>query len=127
MERTYKPTGYNSVSPYFIVKGADEWIQLLKELFRAEELSRYDRPDGTIMHAEIRIDDSVLMVSEATETYPPNKFMVHVYVPDAKAIYEKGLLLGCEGIQEPTQKEDPDLRGMIKDFTGNIWAVATHN
>jgi uncharacterized glyoxalase superfamily protein PhnB len=126
MESTFKPIGHNSVSPYFIVKGAQKWIQLLKELFQAKELSRYDRPDGTIMHAEVRVDDSVLMVSEATETYPQNEFMVHVYVPDAKAIYDRALLLDCEGLQEPIQKEDPDLRGMFKDFAGNVWAVATH-
>jgi uncharacterized glyoxalase superfamily protein PhnB len=60
MSKEYKPTGYNSVSPYLVVKGAQKLIDLLKQIFNAKELRRYDMPDGTIMHAEVQIDDSVI-------------------------------------------------------------------
>lgn len=125
MSHPFKPDGYNSVSPYFIVNEASRFITMLKEIFAAEELSRYDNPDGTIMHAEVRIDDSVIMLSDATEKYPPLSIWMHVYVPDSKAIYEKALAYGCEGIEAPVQKGDPDLRGTFKDFAGNYWAVGT--
>jgi PhnB protein len=122
---SYKPAGYNAVSPYFIVEDASRFVQLLKNLFDAVELRRYERPNGTIMHLELKLDDSVIMLSEATEEYPANKFLMHYYVVDAKATYQKALDLGCEGLQEPVQKGDPDLRGMFKDFNGNIWSVST--
>ena len=123
---TYKPNGYSSVSPYVIVADAMRWMNLLRDLFGATELSRYERPDGGILHAELQIDDSVIMLSEATADYPANQFMLHVYVPDALATYTKALELGCKPLQEPVQKDDPDLRGMFEDFAGHVWAVGTH-
>lgn len=122
---SFKPAGYNAVSPYFIVKDAARFVQLMKDLFDAVELRRYDRPDGKIMHMELKLDDSVVMLSEATAEYPANEFLMHYYVLDAKATYKKALELGCEGLQEPIQKGDPDLRGMFKDFNGNVWSVST--
>jgi len=64
MDKQFKPTGYNSVSPYFIVNGGQKFISLIKKIFDAEELRRYDMPDGSIMHAEIQIDDSVIMIGD---------------------------------------------------------------
>lgn len=121
----FKPEGYNSLSPYFIVDDGSRFVQLMKDLFEAEELRTYRRPDGTLMHAELRLDDSVIMLSEATPDYPANEFLMHFYVKDVKAVYKKALELGCEGIQEPIQKSDPDLRGMFKDFNGNVWSIGT--
>ena len=63
----YKPAGYNSLSPYLIVNGAQKMIDLLKQVFGARDLRRYDHPDGTIMHAEVQIDDSVIMIADASE------------------------------------------------------------
>lgn len=66
MDNHFKPTGYNSVWPYFVVNGAQKSIDLLKQIFDAKELKRYDMPDETIMHAEIRIDDSVIMIGDSS-------------------------------------------------------------
>ena len=121
----FKPTGYNSLSPYFVVENAPRFVQLMKDLFDAEELRIYERPDGTLMHVELRLDDSVIMLSEATSSYPANEFLLHLYVKDALATYKKALELGCQGVQEPIQKDDPDIRGMFKDFNGNVWTVGT--
>lgn len=121
----FKPAGYNSLSPYFIVKDAPKFVQLLTDLFDAIELRRYEMPDGRIMHLEMKLDDSVVMISEATAEYPANEFLLHFYVKDARAIYKKALDLGCEGLQEPVQKNDPDLRGMFRDFSGNVWSIGT--
>lgn len=124
--KNYKPAGYNSISPYFMLEDAPKWCQFVKNLLEAEELRRYENPDGSIMHVELKIDDSVIMLSQATQVYPANPFMLHVYVPDAAAIFKKALQLGCEPMQEPVIAEgDTDLRGMFKDFAGNIWAVGT--
>jgi len=123
---TFKPTGYNSVSPYFIVKDTERLINLLVQIFEAKELRKYTNSEGGIMHAEVQIDDSVIMLSEASETYPANQFLIHVYVKDAQASYKKAIAAGCEPMGEPKRQEgDPDLRGMFKDFAGNTWAVGT--
>ena len=62
-----KPEGYSSVSPYLVIEGAQQVIDFLKEAFGATELRRYDMPDGSILHAEVRIDDTVMMGEAARE------------------------------------------------------------
>ncbi len=126
MTRPFKPTGYNSASPYFIVNGAQRFIDLLKDIFNATELRRYNMPDGTIMHAEIQIDDSVIMLGDSSEKYPPVPLVMHVYVADADKTFEKAIEAGCEVIEKPKQQgNDPDRRGTFKDFAGNMWSVGT--
>lgn len=122
----FKPEGYNSVSPYFIVTGAQKFIDLLKEIFEATELRRYDMPEGTIMHAEIQLDDSVIMLTESSEKYPPVPMVIHVYVPDVDVAFQKAINAGCEVVAPPKESEnDPDKRATFKDFAGNIWSVGT--
>jgi PhnB protein len=65
-----KPEGYSSVSPYLVIEGAQQVIDFLKEAFGATELRRYDMPDGSILHAEVRIDDTVIMMGEAARERP---------------------------------------------------------
>lgn len=126
MNKEFKPTGYNSVSPYFIVNGAQHFINLLKEIFNAEELRRYDRPDGTIMHAEIRIDDSVIMVGDSSDRFPAITLILHVYVANVDEVFDRAIQAGCEIIEKPKESEgDPDRRATFKDFAGNMWSVGT--
>lgn len=126
MKQSFKPDGYNSVSPYLIVNGAQKMIDLLINLFDAQPLRRYDRPDGSVMHAEVRIDDSVIMLSDASEQWPAAAVIMHVYVPDADKVYERALTLGCKAVQAPKQQDgDPDRRGTFSDFAGNMWSVST--
>lgn len=126
MKQDFKPEGYNSVSPYFIVDGAKKLIDLLREIFDAAELRKYDKPDGTIMHAEIKIDDSVLMFGNSTDKFPPNKLLIHIYVPNVDNVFQKAIKLGCEPLEKPKNKEnDPDRRASFKDFAGNVWSIGT--
>jgi PhnB protein len=126
MSPPFKPSGYNAVSPYLVVGGAQRMIDFLKTVFDAKELRRYDNTDGTIMHAEVKIDDSVIMMGDASAEYPANKLLIHVYVADVDAVFRKALAAGATVDQEPQQKPgDSDRRGSFKDFAGNIWAVGT--
>ncbi|HEV7780392.1 MAG TPA: VOC family protein [Chitinophagaceae bacterium] len=126
MPASYKPGGYNSVSPYLIVNGAQKMIDLLKQVFDAKELRRYDRPDGTIMHAEVQLDDSVIMIADATDQYPPNQHLLHIYVADVDQTFQRAIKAGCIAEESPKQREgDPDRRGSFKDFSGNSWAIGT--
>lgn len=126
MSQPFKPAGYNSVSPYFIVNGAQRFIDLMKVIFDAKELRKFDMPDGTIMHAEIQIDDSVIMLGDSSDKWPPVPIVMHVYVSDVDAIFQKAVDAGCEVMEKPTTREgDPDKRGSFKDFWGNMWSLGT--
>jgi uncharacterized glyoxalase superfamily protein PhnB len=126
MAKKFKPAGYNSLSPYFIVDGAQKLIDLLSVIFNAKQLRRYDLPDGKIMHAEVQIEDSVIMIADSSDQYPANQLVLHVYVPDADEIYNKAIAAGCKSVEAPKQKEgDPDRRGTFKDHAGNFWSIGT--
>lgn len=126
MSKPFKPKNYNSVSPYFIVEGAQKFIDLMKVIFDAKELRRFEMPDGTIMHAEIQIDDSVIMLCNSSEKFPPVTLVMHVYVPNVDETFNKAINAGCEIIEQPKQREgDPDRRATFKDFAGNMWSVGS--
>ena len=126
MKTIFKPEGYNCISPYFIVEDPQQFIDLLKTVFDGELVRQYKNDNGKINHAEVKIMDSVVMVSGTANDYPVNNFMLHVYVPNVDDVYEKALKAGCEGIEIPIAKEgDPDKRGMFKDYSGNVWAIGT--
>ena len=126
MNQSFKPTNYNSLSPYLIVAGAQRLADLLHQVFGATVLRKFDHPGGTIAHMELQLDDSVLMLSDATEAYPPRSTMLHMYVPDVFRIFDLAQANGCEIIEVPVNRDgDPDTRGTFKDFAGNYWTVST--
>ncbi len=126
MSDPYKPDSYSSVSPYLVVENARRLIDFLEAAFDATELRRYDMPDGSIMHAELRIDDTVVMLGEGSDDFPAFSSMVHLYVPDVNAVYQRGIDAGGIPLQDPVQREgDPDRRGTVEDPEGNTWAIAT--
>lgn len=122
----YKPKNYNSLSPYLIVDDAQKLVDLLKTIFDATELRRFDHENGTIAHIELALDDSVLMISNSTDDYPANTTILHVYVPNVFKTFNLAIENGCKKIEEPINKEgDPDTRGSFYDFAGNYWSVST--
>ena len=123
--KAFKPDSYNSVSPYLIVSGASGTIDFLTRVFGAVELRRFADPSGGIMHAEVRIDDAVVMIADGTDGWPPVASHVHVYVPDVDATYAKALDAGASSVQAPVKKEDDDKRGGVKDAGGTTWWIAT--
>lgn len=125
MSEAHKPDGYNSVSPYLIVDGANETIEFLETVFGATELRKFPDADGRLMHAEVRIDDTVLMLADGVDDWPPVPSFVHVYVSDVDAVYRKALEAGGESVQEPSKKEDEDRRGGVRDPGGTTWWNAT--
>ena len=118
-------SGYTSVSPYLIVQGASDTIAFLQRVFEAVEIQRITGPSGRIMHAEVRIDDSVLMIADAAEEWPPIHAHIHIYVPDVDETYRRALEAGAVSVQAPVKKDDPDRRGGVKDAGGTTWWMAT--
>ena len=121
----YKPEGYTSVAPYLIVDGADQTIDFLVKAFGAVELRRFPSPDGGVMHAEVRIDDTVVMLGDGGPGFPPRPTDVHVYVPDVDATYQRALDAGATSVRPPEQKGDDDKRGGVKDPGGTTWWIGT--
>lgn len=121
----YKPHDYTSVAPYLIVDGANETIAFLARVFGARELRRFPGADGKLMHAEVRIDDTVVMLADGSEGWPPVPSHVHIYVKDVDATYRQALAAGAISVQEPVKKDDADKRGGVKDAGGTTWWIAT--
>lgn len=121
----YKPKNYNSLSAYLIADNADQLATQLKVIFNAEKLRRIEY-EGRIQHLGLKIDDTVLMMSNSVPGYPAQKTMGHCYVSDVYQTYQKALENKAEKIEEPKIHEgDDDIRGSFYDLAGNYWAVST--
>lgn len=126
MSLPYKPDGYSSVSVYLVAAGAQRVIDFLKKTFDASDLQRFENTDGSLMHAEVRIDDTVLMIADESSQWPAFPVWLHVYVPDVDATYRRALEAGGVSAQEPGQKEgEHDRRGGVKDPAGNTWWISS--
>ena len=121
----WKPEGYSQVSPYLIVDDAQRTLDFLARTFDAERLRYFPDDQGRVMHAEVRIGDSVVMIADGNEGWPPIGAHVYLYVPDVDDTYRRALAAGAESVQEPVRKDDEDRRGGIKDPGGTTWWIAT--
>ena len=122
----WRPASYPSVSPYLVVSGAETLIGFMQAVFGATVLRRFDGPDGSITHAEVCIDDSVVMLGEAGDGYPPIPSIVHVYVADVDQTFERAIAAGGTEVEAPRFHEgETEKRGMVTDPCGNTWAMST--
>lgn len=122
----YRPRGYNTLSPYLIVDGAEREMEFMEKAFGAERLRRFDTPDGSVLHAEMRVGDTVVMLGDAAGEWKPVPCHMHMYVEDVDAVYRRALEAGGESVQEPVRKDDdPDRRGGVLSPGGNTWWIAT--
>jgi PhnB protein len=124
-EISFKPAGYQSVIPYLHVSGAARMIAFMKEVFGAQEMAVYPRPDGTVGHAALRIGDSVVELADAGEDWPAMQCALQVYVPDTEAAYHRALKAGATSLVKPTQQFYGDFTASVKDMFGNNWYIAT--
>ena len=120
------PEGYHTVTPYLTVQGAARLIDFLKKVFDARETERFERPDGTIGHAELRIGDSVVMLGDVQGESKATSSAMYVYVNDADTIYKQALEAGATSVMEPADQFYGDRHGGVKDPAGNYWWIATH-
>lgn len=82
MQRMKITAGHQQVMPYIVLRNAEEFIDFTRKIFRAEEMMRVLNADKKIQHAEIKIGDSIMLLAEATATYPPKPGALYVYVQD---------------------------------------------
>jgi PhnB protein len=120
------PDGYHTVTPYLTVPGVARLIDFLKQAFDATEIERLARPDGTVMHAEVRIGDSVIMMGEPIGQFTALPVSLYIYVKDADAAYQRALHAGATPLTDPVEQFYGDRSGSIQDPSGNRWFIATH-
>jgi PhnB protein len=120
------PEGYRSITPSFCIEGAQEFIDFIKQVFNAQDRFKMDGPGGKIMHAELSIGDSALMVADAQPQWPAKSNSLYVYVDDVDAAYARALKAGATSVRAPETAFYGDRTSAIKDPFGNSWAIATH-
>ena len=120
------PDGYHTVTPYLIVRDAAGLIAFVQQAFDAQEEVRMDRPDGSVMHAEVRIGDSVVMLAQADDDEQIRPGMLHLYLEDVDAAYQQALSAGATSLQEPADQFYGDRSAGVEDDFGNQWWLATH-
>jgi PhnB protein len=120
------PKGLHSITPYFSVSGAAKFIDFLKNAFGAGEASRTLHADGTIMHAEVKIGDSIVELSEARPSVPPTKMAVHLYVENMDVVYHAAVRAGAHPVREPSFQAYGDHESTVTDPFGNTWYISTH-
>jgi PhnB protein len=120
------PQGHNAVSPYLTVHDARGLIDFLKRTFDAQEMMVMPGPGGAVMHAELRIGDSVVMIGGAAPGGATFAGQVHVYVADVDETYARALRAGATSTRPPTDMFYGDRISMVRDPHGNVWAISTH-
>jgi uncharacterized glyoxalase superfamily protein PhnB len=120
------PEGYPRVTPYLVVEGAADCLTFMRDVFGAEERFRMDAPDGKLGHAETAIGDSLVMVGDAGGENPPQSAMLHVYVEDCDATFQRALDAGATSLREPADQFYGDRAAHVRDPWGNQWSIATH-
>jgi len=122
-----KPEGFHSVTPYLVVPNVAQVIDFAKRAFGAKELyPPMRRSDGSIMHCELRIGDSPVMMGEPMGQYPAMPACLYVYVEDTDAVYRQAVQAGGTSMMEPADQFYGDRNAGVKDPAGNLWWIATH-
>ena len=121
----FRPEGFHTVNPYLAVKGAAQVLDFLIKAFGAVEVGeRFKGPDGAIMHAAVRIGDSMVEVSDAPGE--PMPAALHMYVEDTDAAYQRAMQAGGTSLREPMTTFYGDRSAGVKDPGGNSWWIACH-
>ena len=121
------PDGYQTVIPYLIIPDVAKVIDFLKQTFDAEETQqRTTRPDGAVMHAEVRIGDSRIMFGEPMGDFKPMPSSVYLYLNEVDATYKRAIAAGGTSLMEPADQFYGDRKAGVRDPAGNIWWMATH-
>ena len=133
------PEGFHTITPHMIIKNAAEAIEFYKKAFGAQELARHMMPDAQlVMHATLKIGDSMLMVVDefpegqgcpgwvSPQTNKGITMSLHLYVEDVDALYNQAVAAGCTPNMPPMDAFWGDRYGQVIDPYGHFWSIATH-
>jgi PhnB protein len=129
------PDGYHSINPYLVVRNGDRAIEFYKKAFGAEERFRMHGPDGkTIMHADLKLGDSVFMLTEEStemKTLSPESIggspvSMYLYVKDVDVVFNQAVSEGATVLSPVRDQFYGDRSGYLRDPFGHFWSIATH-
>jgi uncharacterized glyoxalase superfamily protein PhnB len=120
------PEGFYAITPYLFAQGASRLIEFISAAFEGELIFQQKRPDGAVMHATMRIGDSMLMLADATREFGPMPSSIYLYVTDCDVVYQRALDSGGVSVFPMTTLPSGERYDGVKDPCGNIWWVATH-
>jgi PhnB protein len=119
------PTGYHSITPYLKLPNSGRLLEFLKAAFDGIEQNRLTRPDGELLHAEVLIGDSLVMVHEAPPGWQGKPSTLYLYIADVDATYEQAITAGGASIFAPADMYYGDRVACVSDVSGNDWWIAT--
>jgi PhnB protein len=128
------PAGYHSLTAYLFIKDAAGAIEFYKKVFGAAEIMRMAGPNGQIMHAELRIGDSVVMLSDenpqmgavSPQSLGGTASGINVYIADVDSVVQKAVDSGAKLVRPVKDQFYGDRSGTLIDPFGHMWSVATH-
>jgi PhnB protein len=130
------PDSYHSINTYLVVRNAPKAIEFYKKAFGAEERFRMAGPDGkTIMHADLKLGDSVFMLTEEStemkaqspESIGGSPVSMYVYVKDVDSVFNQAVSEGATVLKPVSDQFYGDRSGYLRDPFGHLWSIATHN
>ncbi|MDB5323011.1 MAG: Glyoxalase/bleomycin resistance protein/dioxygenase [Phycisphaerales bacterium] len=121
------PAGFHMITPYVMVEGVGRLIDFLQRAVGAEIAHLSKTPDGLVMHASLRVGDSMLMLADARPPqWPARPSGFYVYVPNVDEMYERAMAAGAGSINAPRDEFYGDRMAGVTDPSGNQWWFATH-
>ncbi len=119
-------TEFPSIRPYLLAPDADGLIAFVQETLNAELLGRYPDAEGRVMHAALRVGDSLIEMGEPAGDYKARPMALHIYLDDVDGAYNRALAAGATSTHPLTDQAYGDREGGVKDRWGNVWYFATH-
>lgn len=128
------PDGYHAVTPYLMINEAAKAIDFYKKVFGAQELMRIPGPGGKVMHAELKIGDSIIMLADehpeldarGPQAYGGTPVSLMLYVADVDDVFKRALLAGAKEVRPLKDQFYGDRSGGISDPFGHQWTLSTH-
>ncbi len=120
------PDGYHTVTPYVMIAGADRFIAFMQAVFGATVSEQLMQPDGRIGHTELRVGDSLIMLSEVAAGQNATPIVLHLYVEDVDAAFARAVEAGGTVVSPPANQFYGDRSGGVIEPSGNTIWIATH-
>jgi len=112
--------------PYVVVNGAKAYMKFIVDVLGGTQLECHDVADGKVQHAQMRIGDSVIMLSDGSEKWPASPVGLYVYVDSCDETHKKALAAGAKELMPPMDQPYNDRMSGVTDPTGNTWWIAQH-
>ncbi len=128
------PKGYHTATPYLVVNDGNRALDFYKQAFGATEINRMKSPNGKIGHAEFKIGDSVIMLSDempgsgnrSPQSLGGSCVSIFLYVENVDAVFDQAVKAGAKPDMPPQDMFWGDRFGKLTDPFGHLWAIATH-